>query len=198
MEALVTILPPSLIAFDFEPGVKAQSEVFFKNNSDEALKFKVKLTHFDMYTVSPTHGLLKPGESTTVKITLKPTQSVGLKSHKFEFVFTAREASNVQPFSHRLKADFGMTVAKRSPRKSAAKESGQVTTLVEDPVFWIGEHHEDTLGKLREELARAERRLQESKAEQVFASDEKPAFTRNLMLVYFLVGLFLGLYVLNR
>jgi hypothetical protein len=196
MEALVTILPPSLIAFDFEPGVRAQSEVFLKNNSNEALEFKVKLTHIDMYTVSPTHGHLESGESVTVKITLKPTQSVGLKTHKFEFVFTTREASNAQPFSHRLKADFGMTVAKRSPRKSAAREF-QVTTLMEEPVFATGEYHEDSLVKLREELARTERRLQESKADQAFASDEKPVFTRNLMLVYFLVGLFLGLYVFN-
>lgn len=195
---LVSISPQSYLQFDFEPNKKQQTEVMLKNNSDEVFEFKVKLTHIEIYSVSPTHGSIKPGETVSIKIVLKAVEGIGSKTHKFEFAFSSKN-SNSPPFSHRLKADFGAAFAKHSPRKSALKEQAMGETIIEEAEISYKETSglDDTLSKLREELTKAEHKKLERTDEQTLATDEKPVYTKKLMFIYFAVGLFLGAFVFN-
>lgn len=110
LKCLVELTPAHQLPFEWTAGKSASSSVLLSNKSDVYIEFRVKLTHFNLYTVTPVHGILKPSEQVPLKFILRPVKDLGPEPHKFEFVFVPRSNSSLPSFSHRLEADFSTSV----------------------------------------------------------------------------------------
>jgi hypothetical protein len=119
LKSLVELAPAYQLPFEFAQMTSTSSSVLLSNKSKVYIEFRVKLPHFNLYTVTPVHGILKPGEQVPIKFILRPVKDLGSTVHMFEFVFVPRCNSKLPSFSHKLKADFGTSV---TSQQSSQKE----------------------------------------------------------------------------